>query len=1323
MKRLSFTIASVLFFMLTYGQSFDYGYKQTIVPQVEVSDESLLSVNPSYSTKTFFNGLGQKKQEIYIGQSANARDIIKFYEYDSFGRLSKDYLPYEGESQEQIIANPILEQSEFYLSAPRVAHSNYPFSEVEFDGSPLNIKEEIGSPGSWWQLDENSVHINFDVNKTEDYVKKFYLNVQENTQWSWNEGGFYDVGMLLVKEFIDEDGKISREYKDKFGRIVLTERVLDTNQKVRTYYLYDYKGRLSIVISPEGSKIVDGWTTFNFLGTDLIDKWCYQYIYDEKGRLVSKKIPGKAVTNYIYDKRDRIRLIQDGNLAPDKWKFFKYDKLDRLVLTGIFEPLSTKSLENMRSYIENYADGITTFEYEIYNQISTLTPHGYTCQSAPGNDGLTYDVLTVSYFDNYDFADEALIQDEYEAVPGFTNTPAIKTRGMLTGHKVKILDNTNQYLYSVNFYNRDGELIQNYSQNLLGSGFDQKTYQYNFNGMLTDLYHIHGGIHNEIGNTFETKYRIEYDHAGRMKEIFHKFENQAEVLMTSFEYNALGQLIAKNIHSEDIGNTFWQSIDYKYNIRGWLTKINDSNLGDDNIIIGLDESLSNLEMVSALELDSLSYDIKLITGKKPGTNQLKIEIKDLKIIEVNDMNSGASVNDQEVFEAEIIYVKENDPEDIDTYLALYPLSGNRYEINYSSLIFDSTYTALSYITLIHNINFDQLSQQGNIDSTQLIVMDNMINKYLMNTLGISFLNEEDDDLFGMDILYNFGPSSLNASNLYNGNISGVLWRNKGDEYTKGYGYQYDDLNRLKKATYAERGETGFWDVNEDYYSMEIPLYDYNGNIESLKRNTVINDLPTLMDDLSYRYEGNKLLQVDDAVNTGGAYEDFDDFGTNTPQTVEYFYDNNGNMVKDLNKEITVKYNHLDLPTEISFGPVEDDNKILYLYDAFGTKLKKQKLVLGTVETETVYVNDYVYDNSGLQKVLTPEGFMENIGSNSFEYHYFINDYLGNVRVEFKKDINSGDLVTLQDNHYYPYGMKFSGFLNNSNKYLYNSKELQDDGFDLSDGNQTLRKLNWLDYGWRMQDPQLGRWHVIDKLSEYYFSNSPYNYVTNSPIKNYDVDGLYGDDEYGYEYNYELDDERTNENDNRTFWEKLVDFFTFGSNDDKLENDNEEDELFKSSGTWLFRDDPVVVEAEKPWVREFIPTVAWDAEKDEEYEEADQKVGMHIFGLGRDTQASPGKDITCNNQENSIDVGFNARWGKIYKLTMKIASFFDSNSKHPKGITHINPVGLDSVIYTSDSGNVSPRMEGGYLIMYYMDSIATKKGRWVDIYDDDFTPQD
>jgi RHS repeat-associated protein len=68
-------------------------------------------------------------------------------------------------------------------------------------------------------------------------------------------------------------------------------------------------------------------------------------------------------------------------------------------------------------------------------------------------------------------------------------------------------------------------------------------------------------------------------------------------------------------------------------------------------------------------------------------------------------------------------------------------------------------------------------------------------------------------------------------------------------------------------------------------------------------------------------------------------------------------------------------------------------------------------------------------------------------------------------------------------------------LDSKNRYLYNGKELQDD-----------HDLDWHDYGARMYDAQIGRFHTVDRFSEKYYQLSPYHYVANNPTKYIDING-------------------------------------------------------------------------------------------------------------------------------------------------------------------------------------------------------------------------
>ena len=136
---------------------------------------------------------------------------------------------------------------------------------------------------------------------------------------------------------------------------------------------------------------------------------------------------------------------------------------------------------------------------------------------------------------------------------------------------------------------------------------------------------------------------------------------------------------------------------------------------------------------------------------------------------------------------------------------------------------------------------------------------------------------------------------------------------------------------------------------------------------------------------------------------------------------------------------------------------------------------------------------------------------------------YLQDHLGNNRVVAKSD---GTVI--QTNHYYPFGMSFTENTHGDKQpYEYNNKEL-----DMNNG------LNLYDYGARMYDPALGRWHVIDPSSEKYHGVTPYAYCNNNPIKNIDLDGR---DWYLHEatgqlyYNKDMNQNQITFNDNLYTW--------------------------------------------------------------------------------------------------------------------------------------------------------------------------------------------
>ena len=370
----------------------------------------------------------------------------------------------------------------------------------------------------------------------------------------------------------------------------------------------------------------------------------------------------------------------------------------------------------------------------------------------------------------------------------------------------------------------------------------------------------------------------------------------------------------------------------------------------------------------------------------------------------------------------------------------------------------------------------------------------------INKTGALQQGIEAKDLFAFKINYNKVEGDVAvAKTLYNGNIAETFWSSGSDGgFVRAYGYKYDNLNRLKDATYQKPGNVNPLPKSYD----ENLTYDKNGNIKTLLRNGDIDGaLPANgIDNLTYTYGTNinKLLNVLDNSNNTSGFNDANKIGD------DYTYDANGNLFTDKNKNITgITYNHLNLPSKITFATT---GNILYIYNAMGQKT--QKIVTSTIPASVVttdYLKGFQYKDNVLQFFPTAEGYVKNTaGVYSYVFNY--KDHLGNVRLSYSDSDKNGIIASseiLEENNYYPFGLKHKGYndgLANIYKYKYNGKELQD---ELS--------LNLYDYGARNYDPVLGRWLTVDPLAEKYPAYSSYCYVMNNPLRFVDPTGMSAED--------------------------------------------------------------------------------------------------------------------------------------------------------------------------------------------------------------------
>jgi hypothetical protein len=87
-----------------------------------------------------------------------------------------------------------------------------------------------------------------------------------------------------------------------------------------------------------------------------------------------------------------------------------------------------------------------------------------------------------------------------------------------------------------------------------------------------------------------------------------------------------------------------------------------------------------------------------------------------------------------------------------------------------------------------------------------------------------------------------------------------------------------------------------------------------------------------------------LIKVTDGEGSWASYN-IKEYHDKANLPLEFLYDPNGNMTKDLDRNIdTIKYNLLNLPDTIQFS---NGNQIVHIYDASGRKLRTEYFTLYT----------------------------------------------------------------------------------------------------------------------------------------------------------------------------------------------------------------------------------------------------------------------------------------------------------------------------------------------------------------------------------------
>lgn len=539
---------------------------------------SNLSPAERIHNRTYLDGLGRPIQNVVFGTGTVAKpDLVSFSVYDRYGREKKEYLPYATSTSRIYQNNAQTAQAAFYstgTASGKYVKDNAPYAESNFDNSPLNHVLQQGSAGSAWQLSTGEVKTEVRrTNTAADNVRKFNSNATST--------GFWAAGTLNVNQLTDEEGHQVLVFTDKSGNTILKREWVDETIQgsykdyKNTYYIYHQSGALLMILPP---KVVDrmissGWV----LSSDDLDKNIFRYEYDTMGRMVAKKLPSLEWAYLIYDKLDRLCLMQTAiNRSANKWHFIKYDKTGRKILEGILQDNTHLTRASMQAYCDTY-DYLNPAVPCYESKGGTIK--NYTDISFPQSTAFAaFEPLIVNYYDNYDIDYNGTANYSYAAQGLGTDEPVPgPAQGQLTVVSKRKLG-TNDWLTSSYFYDNRGLVIQEQSNNVTNLLMnDVQTNLFDFSGLIRRS--LKTKKLNSIVHT--TDELMTYDNGARLASVSHKYNTNPPVTLADYVYNELGQLVDKNMGKLAPGS-YLQSVDLRYNIRGWVTAINNADLTNDS---------------------------------------------------------------------------------------------------------------------------------------------------------------------------------------------------------------------------------------------------------------------------------------------------------------------------------------------------------------------------------------------------------------------------------------------------------------------------------------------------------------------------------------------------------------------------------------------------------------------------------------------------------------------------------------------------------------------------------------------------------------------
>ena len=980
------TATEVVFTPNEYQQNIAINNILVYTPLKPVSDLQEISASQAepytLGYAQYLDGLGRPIQSVLKQASPTGNDIVYPKHYNEFGLKPYSFMPYTSNTNDGSFQNDPFNDQKAMLSS-LYSGDDFFYSKTEFENSPFKRTEKVLPQGKSWVGKNTGTSLKYGYNSASENIRIWDIGISSSLDNNIPiSNSTYSDGELSRFISIKENGNAEIQYIDKEGKLILKKvqiKELPSNDPysgydawLSTYFVYDNFNRLRFVISPKAVNTLLSQTNVTWdltESTNLIEDLCFHYEYDYLGRLRAAKEPGKDWRYLVYDNHDRLVFAQDGNLRESRrWLVYLYDELNRPVISGIMTYPETGT-----------GYGTLSNFFDLQNHVEENVVYGQT-QNLPFNPLLPQSVnANITLNTNFNSVRHIRASNSITFDPGFSTgsnvdlTAEIITTTTTTPSSESISVSANPVPPSHNVIPLK---IMYYDE-----------YDFKNKSAVTFTY---SSTHNnklDAGNNL-------YEEA---------LPTQSEQMKFTTRGKITGSRILVIANPNNLATGTWSTNAVFYDFKNRIIQLQEENFkgGTSSSTILYDYSGKVLSSYSVHnnpqntdpDLQSIPVKTSFLYDRIGRVLEIKKQFND-------DVSTERIIQRNEYDALGKLLVKKiggtpgslaNDPNNIDDYLADYDKDA------IESQSFD--YNIRGWLK---GINRDYANGQS------------------------------ESNWFGMEISFDFGFEK----NQLTGTPSGVKWRSAGDGEQRAYGFDYDRMNRLQFADFSQKSGSSYIDDPVINFDMQIGelingewknAYDENGNILKLKQWGTKLNLSAVVDDLTYTYldNSNKLKNVIDASNDHstllGDFRSSQSYMTSlgnnkTNSAVDYDFDANGNIIKDLNRDIddasiqAIQFNHMNLPYKIT---VKDKGVITYIYDANGVKL--EKIVTDNTNPtpgssslikKTTYLNGFVYQDDELQYFMheggrvrvSPKPNQQRPQEYKFDVDYFIADHLGNTRV-------------------------------------------------------------------------------------------------------------------------------------------------------------------------------------------------------------------------------------------------------------------------------------------------------------------------------------